>query len=389
MSNPLLLIELEPLPKCCFDANDFGVFVLTAKKDQHGLRFTADLLTLSTTMDLEQEVLYPLRLDIQERLLEAMNEVSVEDLPAVPLLAFMEQSKAVFRELINVLVRERAQRLEPDQKWKLEQVQALHQQLHDVEATFGDTTSVQYLSEDLNQLTLQHVDDCSRIHGLELDLRGFPSTIAVVKSGWGPWESQTENLCKILQDFIHIVTQHQQAYRELDELDSRCIILHDCHATFERRIQIPDTNTTMLLTLDPFSCSPQSIHFMGGQSQTIESVYKKYNWSRALTVVENLEQALNVTLSPIKSPLEADNSHATPTQDPSVDCAICYCRELIVDELAELPTELCETKVCGRFYHSSCLREWLKSLPTARISFDRVIGACPYCQEPISVVLMS
>jgi E3 ubiquitin-protein ligase FANCL len=128
---------------------------------------------------------------------------------------------------------------------------------------------------------------------------------------------------------------------------------------------------------------------MGGQSQTIESVYKKYNWSRALTVVENLEQALNVTLSPIKSPLEADNSHATPTQDPSVDCAICYCRELIVDELAELPTELCETKVCGRFYHSSCLREWLKSLPTARISFDRVIGACPYCQEPISVVLMS
>jgi E3 ubiquitin-protein ligase FANCL len=387
MSNPLLLIEVEPLPKCCFDASDFGVFVLTGKKERG--QFIADLSTLSTTTDLEQEVLYPLRLDVKERFVEVIGEMPGEDMGApTPLLAFMEQSKAVFRELMNVLVRERAQRVEPDKEWKLEQVQTLHQQLHDVESKFGDT-SVQYLSHDLNQLTLQHVDDCGRSHGLELDLGGFPSTIAVVKSGWGPWEPATENLCKILQEFIDVVKQHQQAHRELEDLDSRCVVLHDCHATFERRIQIPDTNTTMVLTLDPFTCSPQSIHFMGGQSNTMENVYKKYNWSRALSVVENLEQALNVTLSPMKSPLEADNSHIPAREDTSVDCAICYCGELIVDTVAELPTEPCETKVCGRFYHSSCLREWLKSLPTVRISFDRVIGACPYCQEPISVALMS
>ena len=53
-----------------------------------------------------------------------------------------------------------------------------------------------------------------------------------------------------------------------------------------------------------------------------------------------------------------------------------------------IPDQLCANPKCSRVFHSSCLVDWLQSLPSSRTSFGTLFGCCPYCNDPISVKTM-
>jgi E3 ubiquitin-protein ligase FANCL len=78
-------------------------------------------------------------------------------------------------------------------------------------------------------------------------------------------------------------------------------------------------------------------------------------------------------------------------QTPAAECAICYSDELITEAtgMTEHPDVPCDNESCGRLYHPSCLREWLTSLPDSRISFDCILGTCPYCKQPLSAAMQT
>ena len=109
-------------------------------------------------------------------------------------------------------------------------------------------------------------------------------------------------------------------------------------------------------------------------------------WSEERSVRENLELWFG---SPLPSPL----SPSKEKSDFLVECGICYAHRLPTeDESSEegpLPEAKCGNPSCNRHYHESCLFEWLHSLPTARVSFDRIFGACPYCCEAVSVKVLN
>ncbi|KAL7463532.1 hypothetical protein ACHAXS_003893 [Conticribra weissflogii] len=112
-------------------------------------------------------------------------------------------------------------------------------------------------------------------------------------------------------------------------------------------------------------------------------------WSEERSVRENLELWFG---SSLPSP------YTTEKSDYLVECGICYAHRLpFEDDTADsgesikgpLPEEKCSNPSCNRHYHESCLFEWLHSLPTARVSFDRIFGSCPYCCESVSVKLLN
>ena len=110
-------------------------------------------------------------------------------------------------------------------------------------------------------------------------------------------------------------------------------------------------------------------------------------WSKERSIRENLELWFG---SPLPSPL---SSSATEKSDFLVECGICYTHRLPTEdsntEEGPLPEVKCGNLSCSRHYHESCLFEWLHSLPTARVSFDRIFGSCPYCSQGISVKILN
>ena len=93
----------------------------------------------------------------------------------------------------------------------------------------------------------------------------------------------------------------------------------------------------------------------------------------------------------------------TFSQEFSVECGICYAYRLGVG--AVLPEIVCENSHCGQPFHHPCLLEvrillfspcwcanipwevlllllqWLRGLPTSRMSFNTIFGECPYCNQ--------
>ena len=93
----------------------------------------------------------------------------------------------------------------------------------------------------------------------------------------------------------------------------------------------------------------------------------------------------------------------TFSQEFSVECGICYAYRLGVGGV--LPEIVCENSHCGQPFHHPCLLEvrvplfspcwcanipwevlllllqWLRGLPTSRMSFNTIFGECPYCNQ--------
>ena len=85
---------------------------------------------------------------------------------------------------------------------------------------------------------------------------------------------------------------------------------------------------------------------------------------------------------------------AATAEDIVVECGVCYTYKLAragaagQEATVSFPDVRCESDLCGRAYHASCLIEWLVAIPTTRKSFGQIFGHCPYCQSSISLSIV-
>ena len=247
-------------------------------------------------------------------------------------------------------------------------------------------------------------------------------------------------LPRIQQHFEQTINNYQPLFDELDDLDSNLWILEPTlparRSCVERRIALWEGGASVVIVLDHEKPRgvPIMVRFLGVTKATIKAVggggssvadwrasfaefvaeegeveegkksageetqkqiadvstSDKKRWSEERSIRANLELWLG---SPLPSPLSTEKS------DYLVECGICYSHRLPVlseedenntnDEEGPLPEEKCSNANCNRYYHESCLFEWLHSLPTARVSFDRIFGSCPYCCEGVSVKVLN
>lgn len=251
-------------------------------------------------------------------------------------------------------------------------------------------------------------------------------------------EQQQQLLPRIQQHFEQTIDNYQSLFDELDDLDSNLWILEPTlparRSCVERRIALWEGGASVVIVLDHEKPRgvPIMVRFMGVTTATIKAVggccgsvadwrasfaefvaeeeetkhaaggerqkqknsdassSDKNHWSEERSIRANLELWLG---SPLPSPLSTEKS------DYLVECGICYSHRLPVmneegenisnDEEGPLPEEKCSNSNCNRYYHESCLFEWLHSLPTSRVSFDRIFGNCPYCCEGVSVKILN
>ena len=231
-------------------------------------------------------------------------------------------------------------------------------------------------------------------------------------------------LVNCFQEFVHIVQSLQAFWNEMDDLTQHCIIVLEAketsnlkrHSTSHCIIKLNES-AQMLLNLDVHRPRdlPSSYEFIdigdtvGGATRfasRFQGNLKSGRWSNNSPIRENLERCLEVSLPSLETAdTEVANTkgsnclgselHVCPGQDGNGnECGICYTRELLPDdedggggEPPEFPSITCEHQSCGRGYHRSCLQEWLESLSSSRVTFDIVVGQCPYCQQPLSAPL--
>ena len=249
--------------------------------------------------------------------------------------------------------------------------------------------------------------------------------------------ANNETLPRIQHHFEQALVKYQPLFNELDDLDAHLWILEPSlparRCSVERRIALWEGGASMVIVLDPENARgvPVMTRFLGvtkatmlaaanasgdnnrnfvdwrtsfaefvaedneqedakkksqGKSEatTVDKLSNTKRWSEERSIRENLELWFG---SPLPSPL----APSTDKSDFLVECGICYTHRLPTEdgsmEDGPLPEAKCSNPSCNRHYHESCLFEWLHSLPTAKISFDRLYGSCPYCTETLSVLL--
>ena len=113
--------------------------------------------------------------------------------------------------------------------------------------------------------------------------------------------------------------------------------------------------------------------------------FKRIYRSKSRLLRENLEEVLE-----IQFPRKTESNAEAFT----IECGICYSFNLTNNNINNsnnynvTPDQLCNNSKCGRMYHSSCLIDWLQSVPNTRSSFGTLFGTCIYCQQPIAVRIL-
>ncbi|EJK58088.1 hypothetical protein THAOC_21811 [Thalassiosira oceanica] len=288
---------------------------------------------------------------------------------------------------------------------------------------------------DLTRLSVTFKDAGGRSHTWRADL--YPAIIITVDlpgeevdldrslklDRW--WEAGGEVLPAIHRQISAAIDEHQVLFDELDDIDSNLWVLEPTlpagRKSVERRLALWEGGASLAMTLDPDDPRgpPVLCRFLGVTPSTLRDVAKAQgngepvdfrksfkafvseesganevgarsdsptkHWSRDRSVRENLETWFGQTLP---SPLSKDADRS----DFLVECGICYAHRLPLEDDAgdeegkeEGPLPEIKCANCNRHYHEACLFEWLHSLPTARVSFDRVFGPCVYCGETVSV----
>ena len=119
--------------------------------------------------------------------------------------------------------------------------------------------------------------------------------------------------------------------------------------------------------------------------------YWYINRSDKKSIRENLRAILNVDL-PKRDKDPLINSEF------SSECGICYTYSIpssisVGNDIApeegknrsQFPDQICPNPNCSKIYHHVCILDWLQSLPSSRISFGKIFGQCPYCNESITI----
>ena len=422
---PVVLTAVNPRPQVCLFTEDHGTFCLSGTE-----QLKPDVGTLSTLQpkcgEWHEVSVFGSESQAKGGLQDHLSRFVDHKRPA-SMPDFLQQSERIFRELI-VLTEEcdQSTKTEPSNSsstWTLQYAEELTRQLRWLEHVHA-SDAVQELSGDLLTLRLQYRDAAERLHAISLKMS--PDSFPIYCPGcvselpikwrlpWAPFQANGDNiqvptrlymstninesdemggLVGIYADFIRLVDKYQDFWNELDDLDANTWILEPssqppCRSISERRIAVTDM-ASIVVGLD-INCPrgpPASVRWVGAETAAYRDRLDRYvatstdkdsGWRQNLSFKENLERALGIYLP----------SPPSETEEGSLECSICYSHVLPTEEgSSELPDAVCDNEPCKRYYHETCLREWLQSLPSSRKSFDRIIGTCPYCSEPISATM--
>ena len=111
-------------------------------------------------------------------------------------------------------------------------------------------------------------------------------------------------------------------------------------------------------------------------------IFCLYRRSSSQGILQNIEAVLEESIP--------RRIESTESSDDAC-CAICYLYELHNSEdilnsanIIMLPDSTCPNEKCKRHFHTTCLIQWLQSLPGSRSAFGTIFGSCPYCLENIA-----
>ncbi len=258
------------------------------------------------------------------------------------------------------------------------------------------------------------------------------------KSSSSSLSSSPSLLRMIVDDFQKHLEQYQHVFDILDDIDKHTWVIEPsklpCYSLLSRRIIIGKHQSIHIRLSINNPYSPCECTFLGADIQ-ISPLRSKFNenidmWNGSgfVTVRENLEIILGITF-PLPKSVSNDINGTSIEDEFDINCAICYQYEIDLQESdntivndsimynnsnnnnnnnsnsnsnnnnnnnenrnsrntkrkKELPDIVCENVKCARSFHSSCLLEWLRSLPSTRQSFNTLFGSCPFCNEGISI----
>lgn len=239
------------------------------------------------------------------------------------------------------------------------------------------------IAPDFSWIEIQVLDSKQRPHLLRLQFPTVPPFTPAVDASLPRGASEpprTESIASIITWFQEELERFQKVWDVLDDIDAHCWVLEPespDRAALTRRVAL-GLHMSLDITVDarlPYSYP--SIHFFGPESKIVplrDGLHERLGqWNMNHTPRENLQILL-------RHEFPSKQEHSI--EDFSLECGVCYSYKL---ENGEIPTKSCEHAPCGRSFHFTCLHEWLRSLPSSRMSFGTIFGTCPYCTSPITV----
>ncbi|XP_024362240.1 uncharacterized protein [Physcomitrium patens] len=192
----------------------------------------------------------------------------------------------------------------------------------------------------------------------------------------------------ILSQFEQAAEKFQDFWIVMEDIDKHVWVMepeHPSRSNCFRRIALGG-HCSLCITVEPLSPRVLPEYRFFGSDTSVDPLRQRMSsnmdcWRMERLVRENLEDLLDVTFP---SPQDSNRD------DVSSECIICYSYRLLdgkegASERGSVPDRVCDNGSCGRPFHTSCLAEWLRSLPTTRQSFDVLFGSCPHCSHPIVV----
>lgn len=248
--------------------------------------------------------------------------------------------------------------------------------------------NVLQLSNELNHLTVRLLDSSSRCHPVEFVLHADYPTVAPIcrhqllarfEPKWTP-KSTLSDLCT---QFCAQFELYQDVWRVLDDFDANTVVLEPINplkSDLTRRLQV---SQFVSLRLEISAQNPLTIpiYSFQGAETTVSPLRDRidkhiHEWDFRKTPRQNFE-----TLAGITFPHPSSLSENVDT-DPEHVCAICYSYLLE----GSVPDQVCNNTSCAKDFHATCLYDWFQSVqPSNRLTKAVVWGACPYCEQKISV----
>jgi E3 ubiquitin-protein ligase FANCL len=195
------------------------------------------------------------------------------------------------------------------------------------------------------------------------------------------WHGPASTMASVVEQLEAQLESLQPFWRATEDLDVNTIVIepkHPARGATQRRIALGN-QASLQITLDPRQLhrTPEIRFF--GSSKVIDPlneamVQTGHRWDPILPPSQNLEKLLGITLP---KP-DATHEGAAGVND---DCGICYA------SCATDPSVGCDDERCVQKFHTQCLVDWLRGLPSTRKSFHALFGECPYCSGPISCQL--
>lgn len=264
-----------------------------------------------------------------------------------------------------------------------------------VEELSDPSLDVVGVSDKLDQVQLRVRDVRGRSHTVTVvlppDYPSFSSSSSLVCYADLPvaLSVSSSSLAAVQQALAAAVVRYQLLWDTLDDLALRAWVLSDAPAasfarsSCTRRIVVAP-HCYVQITLDPeLPLALPQMRFLGADKAT-QPLVAAFNASAQLwdpadpNLAGNLEKCLGVRLEPRTRAEREEELHARA-------CGICYEFALGQDSANPNPPDVvCGNARCGKSFHRLCLYEWLRAIPTTKVSFATVFGQCPCCETTLT-----